>query len=257
MPKFGFLIVVGCRKGNRDCAYPDPATTSKTGGKGSKSAGQDGDSSDDGSDDEENNRLETIIDGDELRFNDDDRRPSLPDSLKQRGYRGYNSSDTPSLTTDQEASPTPSVGSSVYHSLGDRPGKPSIDRESLPKDMKFFINYFVNNITYHHYSMKCDFDYILHKELLEEAFRHEALLNAVVGFAAFHYTLQNPQGKIQDFLQPYNKAVTLLLKALKKGEKPNIGSLLCMLQLATIEEYLGDWVNLRMISQSKRARATG
>lgn len=64
---------------------------------------------------------------------------------------------------------------------------------------------------------------------------NEALLNALVGFSAYHYTLQNPQGKIQDFLQYYNKAVTLLLTALKKGEKASLGTLLCILQLAAIE----------------------
>ena len=64
---------------------------------------------------------------------------------------------------------------------------------------------------------------------------NEALLNALVGFSAYHYTLQNRQGKIQDFLQYYNKAVHLLLRAIKKEEKPTLGTLLCMLQLAAIE----------------------
>jgi hypothetical protein len=67
------------------------------------------------------------------------------------------------------------------------------------------------------------------------ALRHEALLYAVVGFAAYHYTLKNPNGQIKHFLQYYNKSVTLLLGFLKKKEKHNMGTLLTILQLATIE----------------------
>lgn len=72
-------------------------------------------------------------------------------------------------------------------------------------------------------------------QYLEIAQRHEALLYAIVGFSAFQRTLHNPEGKIQDFLQYYNKAVSLLLKSLKQGERPSNGTLLAILQLATIE----------------------
>lgn len=67
------------------------------------------------------------------------------------------------------------------------------------------------------------------------ALRHEALLYAIVGFAAYHHTLKNPHGQINEFLQYYNRSVTLLLGFLKKKEKHNIGTLLTILQLAAIE----------------------
>lgn len=74
---------------------------------------------------------------------------------------------------------------------------------------------------------------------------NEALLNAVVGFAAYHRTAQNPNGRIQDFLQYYNKSVTLLLNCLKRREKQNTATLLTILQLATIEVNLGRTLNCR------------
>ncbi len=94
------------------------------------------------------------------------------------------------------------------------------------------------------------------------AVRNEALLYAVVGFSSYHYTLRDPQGKMQLFLKYYNRSVTLLLGFLKRKEKHTPMTLLTILQLATIEvgdfslspgmswlltgyeEYLGDWVNL-------------
>lgn len=72
-------------------------------------------------------------------------------------------------------------------------------------------------------------------QFLDAALGNDALLYAVVGFSAFQRTLHNSEGKIQDFLQYYNKAVSLLLKSLKKGERYSNGTLLAILQLATIE----------------------
>lgn len=72
-------------------------------------------------------------------------------------------------------------------------------------------------------------------KLLDIALQNEPLLYAIVGFSAFQRTLHNPNGKIQDFLQYYNKSVSLLLRALKRGDRHNHGTILAMLQLATIE----------------------
>jgi hypothetical protein len=78
---------------------------------------------------------------------------------------------------------------------------------------------------------------------LDAALRNEALLNAVVGFSAFQRTLHNPDGKINDFLQYYNKAVSLLLLSLKKGERHSNAMILTILQLATIEVRALDYLN--------------
>lgn len=69
------------------------------------------------------------------------------------------------------------------------------------------------------------------------ALQNESLLYAVVGFAAFKRMLNDPNGKIEDFLQYYTHSLTLLLGLLKKqGEaKYDIATLLTILQLATLE----------------------
>ena len=97
------------------------------------------------------------------------------------------------------------------------------------------MTYFNENITYLHYSLKFDPEDFFKTHLLDAALRNEVLLYAVVGFSAYQRTLQNPEGKIQDFLQYYDKAVSLLLKSIKRGEQHSIGTILAMLQLATIE----------------------
>lgn len=109
------------------------------------------------------------------------------------------------------------------------------DWSHLPQDLQFFLTYFYQTLTYHHYSIKhdnCDF---LRTHFLDAALKNDALLHAVVGFSAFQYTLHHPGGQINDFLQYYNKAVSLLLKSLKKGGQHDVGILLAILQLATIE----------------------
>jgi hypothetical protein len=152
---------------------------------------------------------------------------------------------------DKSTSPTPSTDGSVgytgYQVTGSssrlKKYEPSsvgpdalwTDWSHLPPDLQFYLVYFDENVTYLHYSLKFDSGNFLKTIFIDAALRNEALLYAVVGFSAFQRTLHNPEGKIQDFLQYYNKAVSLLLKSLKKGEKHNNGTILAILQLATIE----------------------
>ena len=75
----------------------------------------------------------------------------------------------------------------------------------------------------------------MHTTLLETALEYKPLLYALVGFAAFHETTKNPNGKIGDFLEWYNKSVMKLLKYLKAGRKHNEATLLTILQLAAFE----------------------
>lgn len=71
--------------------------------------------------------------------------------------------------------------------------------------------------------------------MLSEAGKNESLLNVIVAFSAYLSTVRNPDGKIKDFLQYYNRSVTLLLDALKRKDTHNIPTLLTILQLSTIE----------------------
>ncbi|PHH72276.1 hypothetical protein CDD82_6050 [Ophiocordyceps australis] len=114
----------------------------------------------------------------------------------------------------------------------------------LSLDLQHYLEYFVHNITNHHYSLGNDGDGFFSSILPTMAVKCEPLLYAVVGFAAYHCTIRNPDGQLPTFLRYYNKSVTLLLGTLQRKETQNVLTLVTILQLAAIEEYLGDWVNL-------------
>lgn len=174
------------------------------------------------------------------------------------------SSETPSLVQDRGASPTPSTEGSVgypgYQTAGTArmkasslPSAPTSDTlrsdwSHLPPDLQFYLVYFYQNLTHLHYSLKFDSGNFLRTRFLDAALRNEALLHAVVGFSAYQWTLQSPAGKINDFLQYYNKAVSLLLNSLRKGDRHNNAMILAILQLATIE--------VRSLSCFERSRRT-
>lgn len=154
---------------------------------------------------------------------------------------------------DKGSSPSPSTEGSVgynahSHKADQRLSKPSglpqatdggkPDWSGLPRDLQFYLEYFVANVTHHHYYFKKDAGNFFHTTFLEAALRNKSLLYAVVGFSAFQRTLHNPEGKIQDFLQYYNKSVQLLLKSLRRGEGRNVDTMYSILQLATIEVRL-------------------
>jgi hypothetical protein len=177
---------------------------------------------------------------------------STSQSLSGQKNITINSSGTPSLVQDKVASPTPStegsIGYAAHQTAASRLKKPGFSSSSpdnlrggwfhLPADLQFYLTYFSENVTHLHYSLKFDSEDFLRTHFLDAALRDEALLYAVVGFSAFQRTLHNPEGKIQDFLQYYNKSVSLLLKSLMSGEQHSTGTILAILQLATIEVRL-------------------
>lgn len=107
----------------------------------------------------------------------------------------------------------------------------------MPTDIQFYLGYFSQNVTHYNYGVPNDHEGFFLTLLPSIATRkgNEALLHALVGFSAYLYTVQNPNGRISDFLQWYNMSVTLLLGSLKRGEKQGLGALIAILQLATIE----------------------
>ena len=254
------LKITGCKKGGRDCVYPEVLTSNKPAIGGSSKVAQAStrespDSSSDEYEEEagsERPLLETIPDGDEnfgATQNIGTRSKAITQQIGKSTTR--QSSETPSLVQDKGSSPTPSTEGSVGYQSLQTVGSARIQMQStsysntsdnlrtdwshLPPDLQLYLTYFYENLTYLHYSMKLDSGNFLKTLFLDAALRNEALLYAVVGFSAFQRTLHNPEGKIQDFLQYYNKAVSLLLKSLRKGERHNEGTILAILQLATIE----------------------
>ncbi|KAI1850088.1 hypothetical protein JX266_004467 [Neoarthrinium moseri] len=253
-----------CRKGKRDCVYPDGAGSKGPAGSSSKegvasqqsgSAGNSPEGLDDGA--ESDSKLEPILDEDEPEEESPQqtsrypRRASIASSSNLPRSSTRHSSETPSLDGTKSSSESASTGTSAGFMTPFQASDPSIqpgplDWSHLPPDLRFHLDYFRENLTHYNYGMVLDTEDFFRSFLPATAVRqgNDALLYAVVGFAAYHRTVHNPNGQIQDFLQYYNKSVTLLLASFRKKEKQNTATLLTILQLATIEEYLGDWVNL-------------
>lgn len=250
--------LLGCKKGGRECVYPEPSSTSSNNALRSKNKSREspGSSDDENDAEREPEKLEAIPDEDEdpedsasVVKREAIRLPASTTSGEKISTR--QNSETPSLVQDKGASPTPStegsVGYSTYASLAN-PQNSNIstsaasgveelrsDWSHLPPDLQYYMSYFFDNVTYLHYSLKYDAGNFLRTQFLDAALRNDALLHAAVGFSAFQRTLHNPQGRIEDFLPYYNKAVSLLLLSLKRGERHNLGTILAILQLATIE----------------------
>jgi hypothetical protein len=174
------------------------------------------------------------------------RRSSTTSSFgRQRGAAGHRQgSETPSFEGSKSSSPALSSGATTRtqtpsgFNFSDAssitpPARP--DWTFLPHELQFYLSYFYENISHYHYCMVNDADDFFRTVLVGLALRNDALLYGVVGFSAYHHALNNPNGKINDFLQYYSHSVTLLLDCLKKEEKYSIGTLLTILQLATIE----------------------
>lgn len=134
------------------------------------------------------------------------------------------------------ATVTPSSLIAVPFQASDCPSShPPPDWSHLPSDFRTYLDWFASNITHYHYGLTYDTDDFFRTILPGIALENEALLNAVVGFSAYQVTLQKPNGQLHDFLQYYNRSVTLLLQSLRQRERPTAITLLTILQLATVE----------------------
>lgn len=113
---------------------------------------------------------------------------------------------------------------------------------ALPKDIRFYIKYYRENITCHHYALKYDNNNFLKTTFLEIALSYEPLLYAITAFSAYFHTLTRPDAKIQDFLSYYNKSVSLLRESLSKSTRHSTATLLAILQLAMFEASRGQQI---------------
>ncbi|KAI0014348.1 hypothetical protein F4779DRAFT_612642 [Xylariaceae sp. FL0662B] len=258
-----------CRKGKRECVYPEPSSAKGPSGSGtskeptSLSQGASPTSSQEEAEEEaeKDTKLEPIIDDEEydetllqsIRPLAELRRTSTTSTSYAQTNMTRHSSETPSLEGNKSSSPAVSTGTttsiatpfqmsdSTYQLSSSHP-----EWSHLPPDIRSHLSYYCEHITHYNYGMVNDTDDFFSSILPSLAVQNgnDALLNAVVGFSAYHRTVGDPNGRIQDFLRYYNRSVTLLLSCLKRREKQSVATLLTILQLATIEEYLGDWVNL-------------
>ncbi|KAJ4985884.1 C6 finger domain-containing protein [Stagonosporopsis vannaccii] len=237
-----------CRKGGRECVYPDKDSSQKPGRSGSKleKSSAEGTSS---PEDQGNEHLPTIHDYDEEE--DDDMETIYMD--KSQDLR--DSSHTPASTLDQSTSPSTEASSTVPATVRQPLSRRSSAQATKnitagrnpshsPKDVQFYLNYFKEHMTTHHYSLKGDFQNFLKGEFLTQALKNEPLKYAVAGYAAYFHTIAQPDGRMSTFLQFYNESVSRLRLSITKNKKQGLATFLTILQLASIEEMLGDWVNL-------------
>ena len=105
----------------------------------------------------------------------------------------------------------------------------------LGDEAQFFLAYHQQHITVYHYFMMSHAEPFIHREIIENAIKYEPLLHAVVGFAAYHYSLGDSNGTPYTFLSHYDRSVKSLLKSLQAGDRYSDAMLLTILQLATFE----------------------
>ena len=190
----------------------------------------------------------------------DDRKPSRLPSLPNITAV---SSTTESTASHQRPHRPQTARSNSKHSI-----KFSLQQHArwsaLPKDVKKYLSYHKDNLSYHHYAFKYDGSDFLKSTFLEIALNDQshALVYAIVAFSCYHYVIaeENSTVSLETFLQYYNRSIILLGQSIKK-KKPSIPTLLTILQLATIEvwspllafnrvrlthfkEFLRDWANL-------------
>lgn len=110
--------------------------------------------------------------------------------------------------------------------------------------MQEFLQFQRDRMTHHHYFFLSDQTDFLHTTFIDLALSFEPLLYAVVGFAAYHHAIRRKDGKFEDFWKYYCRSIVLLRKQLEQNAERNEAILLTILQLATFEEFLGDWGNL-------------
>lgn len=115
---------------------------------------------------------------------------------------------------------------------------------NLKRDEQKYLEFHQEHMTHYHYIIHCDPNNFFHTDLIDLALNYKPLLYAVVGFAAYYYTLRQPDGKLSECLNYYNRSLTLLRQSLWVGEPHTEATILTILQLATFEEHLGDWPNL-------------
>ena len=261
------LTVAGCRKGGRECEFPQP-TSSKRSKPDSKSPTSTSSKlKKQESKDSITNQLETIKDEDEPGDADvsaTSRRPKLSrvrttstQSLARKYRHRHGSEPSPVVTTFKDRSSPQSASSTSSNSHNETPtsslattafSQEFNDRQAkisgLSSTMQRYLQFQREYLTHYHYFFKIDLQDWIHTGLIDEALAYEPLLYAVVGFAAYHYEVRQNNAKLSHFLGYHSKSMSMLRKSLESGSDYTPGMLLTVLQLATFEECLGDWVNL-------------
>ncbi|EXJ58116.1 hypothetical protein A1O7_05540 [Cladophialophora yegresii CBS 114405] len=252
-----------CKKGGRECEFPRPTSSSKRTKHGESRSAREQHGKH--SVKEENmTDLPTIKDESEeeaeAAYSPTTRRPVAPirsdsgHSISQ-STKSKNMSETSSNFKDQtspqssETSENRSRDDTPASSLGTHAKSAEMQArqakiKSLKPDLQRYLQFQQEYMTYYHYFYKLDPTDFVHSEFIDLALSYEPLLYAAVGFAAYHYELQQPNPRLSHFLGYHSKSLSMLRRSLEKSAKVREATLLTVLQLAIFEEYIGDWVNL-------------
>jgi hypothetical protein len=208
------ISMTGCRKGKRECIYPEPSSAIKTRRGSPKGRSKEEDelsSPDSGSGLDMDNDVTPLSAVHVSRHVSDRNVPTTPEIGKPSVLQFQNS-------TKEES-----------------PGVKTVD--TLPEDQRFYLNYVHETLWPHHYVFNLDESGFLSHTLIDTALQFDPLLYAVVCFGAYHHTIHRPDGQISHFLKYHNASVKSLRESLGRGQK-NFATVLTILQLATIEVSL-------------------
>ena len=245
-----------CRKGSRDCTYPEhrPAPKSAVRSKreptrrGSQSSDADA-SLDEDARDESSRDCELHQQTQAYQQNEETEIETRTHIESSPQRTSHSRAETTSVKLEGSRSPSTEQTSCHSSAIFDHhpPSSSHSDDVSyqspsqwsyLSDDLQFYLQYHQSNVSFHHYFFKHNANHFLHALLIEQALLYEPLLYAVAGFAAFQCTVRHGRGQLLGFLEYYNKSVSLLRRSLANGEQYTDGTILTVLQLATFEVRL-------------------
>lgn len=272
-------MLTGCKKGDRDCEFPqhnsltgklksDPSLETPLTESGAKSAStarrreslgssesshvRDGvESLDDEDEDQETiepeddeDRMTTTSAQSTERTGDTSRKASTSTSISSKQIR---------VTNDRHATSRQDGDRTKVPRGSSSPTTPKQTSRSIEKlannfepSMKGYLQYYHDHMTTWHYMLRTDSTGFLQDQILTAASTFEPLQYALVAFASYHYTLAHTTHHVgfEPFWQYYANAILKLRLHLATHQEANEHVLLTVLQLATFEEYLGDWVSI-------------
>lgn len=259
-----------CKKGNRECVYPSStsaAPSTKQSTRRSKQRPQSRESDSSGHPEQEDvHVLEPIKDeeeaeGEALESVEQESRAAAAaaaatrakvgiskrqseQSLRRRKAKGsdYHPHDSSSSPSDFSKLGSTSPRS-VSLGLGQESGLHA--HTHLPEDVRFYLVYHQEALTYHHYFLKQDSEMFVYQGIVDIALQYEPLLYAVVGFAAYYHSLHTANGKLYTFLKYYNQALSQLRRSLASGEPHTEATLITVLVLTTFEVCFPSYIEMR------------
>lgn len=204
---------IGCRKGSRECVYPEPRPSTKPGaysklGRRRAYEPSSGSSSDEfgfrdhatslfQSEESQNHGYLTqpipesrkisstkvtarLVNRTTLSF--EQPHPSI-ESTDEFNHKSHPTSIGSSRKS--RTPPTAFMTSEDHPSISTNSSEEGISWSHLPKELQFYLDYHKNYINHYSYFFKHRSDYFLRVILPNQALAYEPLLFAVVGFAAF------------------------------------------------------------------------